>query len=310
MNKLLAKILLLAMPFLACAMFVLYVDPFNYFNIFKGIPTAIKKQTVLGINNVLWYTIDYSHAPSPGVIIGDSRAERISVDHLTVKTGVQYKHLAASAGKLNEIADLFWFANSYKKLNSVYIVLNFQMYNQYAYANRIVGAEAAIKDPLLYIFDRRVIEASYLVSSAVLRNRKSFELKQPTNKDEFWTWTLNSWPNQHYGKWKYPMNGYKGLRDISDYCKKNNIQLTFIITPSHTDYQKQVSLFKLDSELIRFKNDISALAPTYDFDYINELTMNKDNFSDPLHLNVEVANSLIDEILSGNLRFGRLLKTP
>jgi len=297
-------------PILLCALFVLYIDPFNYFSLLTGIPEGIKKETVSNFNDVLWYTIDYAHAPSPGIIIGDSRSKRISVEHLREKTGRQYKHLCGNAVKINEIVDFFWFANSYKKLESVYIVLTFSIYNLYAFANRVVGAEAAIKNPLLYVFDRHVIEASYLVFSSVFLKRNISLWEPPASKEEFWKWSLDNWSNQQYGKWKYPLNGYKGLRDISDYCRQNHIELTFIIAPNHTDFQAKVDYFNLNGEQIRFKKDISALSTTYDFDYVNDLTKNKDNFSDPVHVTEEVANSLVDEILTGNLHYGRLLTNP
>lgn len=303
-KKLLVRILILFLPIIVCGGTVLYADPFNYFNVFRRIPESIKKEAVYSINAVLWNTIDFAHAPSPNIIVGDSRSERISLEHLKEKTGKQYKHLAASAGKLNEISDLFWFANSYTKPESVYIVLNFNMYNLYAYANRVSGAEAAIKNPLLYLFDRHVVEASYFVLMSYFLDKKHIVSKPFEKKDDFWAWSLENWPRQQYGKWKYPVDGYKRLRDISDYCRKNNIELVFIITPHHVDYQKKVNEFNLGNEQILFKRDISALSSTYDFDISTDLTMNKDNFSDPVHLSDKAAETMIDEILTGNLRYG------
>jgi hypothetical protein len=308
LGKLLVKMLLLSAPVIACGVFVLYVDPFNYFGMFKGIPEAKKKEIIYVNDRVWWNTIEYANAPSPYIIIGDSRADRISSEYLKEKTGRQYKHLSASACKINEIADLFWFANSYTKLESVFIVLNFNMFNHYAFANRVVGAEAAIHNPLLYVFNRHVIETAYLVFKSVFLIRKTSVSKPPRNKDDFWAWSLNNWPNQQYGKWKYPANGYKKLQQLSDYCQKKNINLIFIIAPEHVDYQKKVSQFNLSSEQIKFKNDIASLSTTYDFDFDNDLTQNKDNFTDPAHIKEEVANSLLDEILTGKLHYGRSLK--
>jgi hypothetical protein len=309
LGKLIAKMFLLSAPVIMCGMFVLYVDPFNYFRMFKGIPVDKKKEIVYYNDRLFWNMIEYDHAPSPCIIIGDSRADRISSEHLKEKTRRQYKHLSASACKINEMADLFWFANSYTKLESVYIVINFNIFNLYAFDDRIAGAETTLKNPLLYAFNRHVIDTAVLIFKSIFLTHETPASKKPTDKDDFWDWSLRNWPNQQYGKWKYPSQGYEKLRQMSDYCHKENIDLVFIIAPHHADYQKMVGRFNLSSEQKEFKNDISALSTTYDFDFVNELTENRDNFSDPAHVTMEVANKLIDEILTGKFNYGRLLKS-
>jgi hypothetical protein len=307
LRKLAAKVLLLSMPFIGIGCLVLCIDPFNYFRVIDYVPISLKYDTVHSINPVLWDTIDYAHAPTPNIIIGDSRAQEISLDHLKYKTGKQYKHLSANAAKINEIADYFWFATSYAQLESVYIVLNFNMYNFYAFANRVVGAQAALRNPFLYIYNSSVAEASYLVVKASMQSKNARNNGIAMSKDQFWEWALNNLSYQQYGKWKYPTNGHARLQEIAGYCRIHNISLTFLITPHHVDYQKKVLEYNLIDEELRFKRDIAALATTYDYDYMNELTKNKDNFRDPLHVEEVVSNRIIDEIISGNLQYGKLL---
>ena len=308
MGKLIAKLFLLSAPVIACGVFVLYVDPFNYFRMFKGIPVDRKKEIVYYNDRLFWNMIGYDHAPSPFIIVGDSRADRISSGHLKEKTGRQYQHLSASACKINEMADLFWFARSYTKLESVYIVLNFNQFNLYAFDDRIGGAETTLKNPLLYAYNRHVIDTAILIFKSVFLTRQTPASRQTMDKDGFWAWSLRNWPVQQYGRWKYPAEGYEKLRKMSDCCHRENIDLVFIIAPHHADYQKMVDRFNLGEEQKEFKDDISALSTTYDFDWMNELTMNRDNFSDPAHVREDVANRLMDEILTGRLHYGRLLK--
>jgi hypothetical protein len=66
--------------------------------------------------------------------------------------------------------------------------------------------------------------------------------------------------------------------------------------------------FGLEGEYARFKQDLGALAPTYDFDIPSEVTLNKDNFSDPYHSRKPVIDEVIREIWSGTLKYGRLLQ--
>jgi len=307
LRKLISKILLLAAPILICGAFVLFVDPFNYFRLLKIIPSDKKQEVVYKDDRLLWNIIAYSKDPSPGVIIGDSRADRFSSERLSRKSGSRYMHLSASACKINEIADLFRFADSYGKLRSVIVVIHFNMYNRYAFADRVTGAEAVLANPLLYLFNRHVIKTAYTICKSVLSAGKTAPSKPPGSRDEFWAWSLNHWANQQYGKWGYPADGYEKLRRMAETCGKKNIRLVFIIAPHHADYQEKVAQFNLGIEQVQFKEDISSLSTTYDFDFANELTGNRENFSDPVHVREEVANQLIDEIVTGQLRFGRML---
>jgi len=306
-KRLLLKLLLLAVPALACGLFVLYVDPFNYVNLFRTIPAAVKRESVYGINSVLWNAVQYARAPGPNIVLGDSRAERIPLEYLRQATGHDFKRLTASAGKINEMADFFWFAAARTKLEKVYVVLNFNMYNQYAYADRVKGAEAAINNPLLYIFDRHVITASCSVLSAAWFNTRNELPDYLKDKGRFWAWALENWPPQQFGRWNYPESGHSQLREISDFCRDNRVELVFIITPNHRDYQKKIAEFHLDQEQERFKSDIALLGVTYDFDLPNEWTANRENFSDPIHITENAARLMMGEILSGDLRHGRRL---
>lgn len=307
MGKLLVKLLLLSAPLLVCGVFVLYVDPFNYFGMIDGISVTQKQEIVYRDDRLLWNVIGYARNPSPNIIIGDSRADRISSEHLKEKTGEQYRHLSASACKINEIADLFRFADSRAKLENVYVVLHFNMFNHYAFADRVVGAEVLVRNPLLYVYNRHVIATAYRIFKSVYFAGKASAPKTTGSKDDFWAWSLDTWSNQQYGKWKYPASGYDKLRQMADCCRKEKINLIFIIAPHHADYQKKVSQFNLGDECIQFKKDISSLSTTYDFDWINDLTNDKDNFTDPVHMTPEVGNMVIDEILTGKFHYGRPL---
>jgi hypothetical protein len=307
MRRLLTKLLFLGMPLVVWGLFVLCVDPFNYFRLFALIPDSTKKDTIYHLNTALFRVLEYVHDPSPNIIIGDSRSVRLSNAHFNRRTGEQYKHLSVDAGKINEFADLFWFANSRTHLDNVYIVFNFNLFNLYAYGDHVNGVTRLLRNPLLYLYDRSVAEASYLVLEAEIRDQRVEGVKSTPTKDEFWDWGLHTWSTQQYGKWKYPTAGYARLQEISRYCKRYGIKLTFIIVPVHVDYQKKVNDFNLADEEMQFKSDISKLATTYDFDYPNDLTANRDNFSDPVHITMEVGDSIIDEILTGSLRYGRLL---
>jgi hypothetical protein len=305
--RLLRRTLLVALPFLALAAAVVCIDPFDFFRYVSVVPDTTKYRTVHGVNPVLWDTFSYYHDPRPNVVIGDSRAQLVSLDHLKARTGKDHRLLSATAAKLNEIVDYFWFADSRTKLSSVYIVLNFNMFNYYAFADRVAGATASIRNPLLYVFNQSVLESTWEVAKAASLRQGVGPAAEAMSKDQKWAWTLSTWAPQQYGKWKYPEREYHRLKEVGQFCRKQAIDLVIIIAPHHVEYQQKVLEFGLVEQAEQFKRDIAEVARTYDFDYVNELTSSRDNFADPVHVTQQVSNSMMDEVLSGKLRYARLL---
>ena len=68
----------------------------------------------------------------------------------------------SNAAKLNEIIDLFWISDEYSELENVILGINFNLYNEYAYSDRVTDAKELIKNPLIYIFNWDVLETVYL----------------------------------------------------------------------------------------------------------------------------------------------------
>mgnify|MGYP001593967187 FL=1 len=108
-----------------------------------------------------------------------------------------------------------------------------------------------------------------------------------------------------YSNYEYPTTYYEGLKEISNYCKENNIKLIFFVPPTHIEQQQSVINFDLAEEEVRFRDDIKKLGILYDFDYPNEKTKNKTNFSDPLHPNDSIREIVTQEIVTGNLKYAR-----
>jgi hypothetical protein len=83
------------------------------------------------------------------------------------------------------------------------------------------------------------------------------------------------------------------------------VRLTFIIFPTHVDLQRRISDFHLD-EYRRLKQALQAMAPTYDFDYANDMTGNRDNFSDPYHYNRAAGQEIVREVWGGQTMLARI----
>ena len=77
---------------------------------------------------------------------------------------------------------------------------------------------------------------------------------------------------------------------------EKEIELYFIVLPTHTSLQDKVNDFGLSKERGRFLSDLTNLATVYNLDYKNKLTEKIENFSDPFHLKREFIESVVSEI--------------
>ena len=62
----------------------------------------------------------------------------------------------------------------------------------------------------------------------------------PMSKEEFWTHQINVATPDLLKKYERPNEFYKKLKKITEYCKKNSINLVFIIFPEHKDLYNKI----------------------------------------------------------------------
>ena len=220
MNKDLKKIItrfsVFAMPILIWIGLLSIVDPFNYFQLNNFITIKSKEKTAKKFNSLLYNTIAFKNNPSPNIIIGDSRIKRFPLESIKKLSGDDYFILHSNAAKLNEIIDLFWLTNKKIKLENVIIGINFNLYNEFAYANRVSEVEEIIQNPLLYIFNGNVMEmafkaAIYHFSNVAIpdvkRNiilKKELNGKSYKDKKVWWDYNIKTVAKNQYSKYKYP----------------------------------------------------------------------------------------------------------
>ena len=136
-RKLITNCCIFSIPIFIWVLILLLVDPFNYFSNNNVVDEQTKHQSARKLNSLLYNTIAFKNNPTPNVIIGDSRIKRLQIKEIKNITGDEYFILHSNAAKLNEIIDLFWLCNDFTKLENVLLGINFNLYNEYAYANRV-----------------------------------------------------------------------------------------------------------------------------------------------------------------------------
>jgi hypothetical protein len=298
---------LFAMPLFVWVLIVVLVDPFDYFDISHVISEPVKVANAASLNQMMFNMLKEAHDPSENLIIGDSRVGNFSLTQIKDITGLDYHRLSSNKLKLNEGIDLFWFANHRKRIARVVFGINFNEYNEYAFADRAHSVEAVIHNPLLYLFDRSVAQASYYVVKAALTGHRAFSSVPPMSREQFWNYIVIVRAREHYERYRHPDNLYKRMREMVAFAKQQGTEVTFVIVPHHADFQQRLADFGLVAEAARFKRDLSNLGVrVVDYDYPNEITSNRANFTDPLHCNDAIAKVIVDEVFGRRLVLGKL----
>ncbi|MBL6875104.1 MAG: hypothetical protein ISR02_06475 [Flavobacteriales bacterium] len=323
MNKDLKKLIIncgiFSIPMVMWILTLFVVDPFNYFSDNKVIDVQTKLQSARKLNSLLYNTIAFKNNPTPNIIIGDSRIKRLPIKEIKNITGDEYFILHSNAAKLNEIIDLFWLCNDFTKLENVLLGVNFNLYNEYAYANRVQEVKEINTNPLLYIFNGSVLE----ITSKIIFNhitdlgfpnisrnimlKKAMDGKSTLDKQAWWNFNISTVAKNQYSKYKYPKELKDRLEEVYIYCLKNNIKLTLLNVPHHKDYRKRIIDFQLEEEEAIFKNDIKKIGNVIDYDYENSITECKKCFTDPVHTNDSINLIMVKEIFRDSLVIGKKL---
>lgn len=293
------------LPIIAWVCIVIIVDPFNYFNLSNTISQHSKEKSAQKLNSLLYNSINFKNNPTNSVIIGDSRIRKLSTKQLKKITGDDYYTLHSNAAKLNEIIDLFWLTNEHTQLKNVIIGINFNLYNDYAYANRVTDVQGMLRNPFIYIFNWNIAETVYLS----LKNEFfGVQKNNRPNKEAFWKHTITTVATNHYSKYRHPDATLKRLEEVGAYCLENNINLNLIIVPHHKEFHDRLVDFNLTKEEIQFKKEISKIGRVVDFDYPNSITNCKHCFTDPIHTTDSISMIMVNDLFSDSLAIGKLLQ--
>ncbi|MFC1462769.1 hypothetical protein ACFLQU_04100 [Verrucomicrobiota bacterium] len=306
---------LFVLPFCVVGLLVGIVDPYNYFSAEGIIGVEAKRTISRDINNTMWALIEYNRAPCPNILLGDSRMGRLRASAVVQGSDEVYADLSYVAGTLPEMCATFWFASERTALKKVCFQVELGHYNMSNSGDRVSGAKAVLRNPLLYLFNRNVLKAAWLVAKAEPARRKAGAGrtgapamgKPDMTKDAFWKYQLTVNAKRYYDNFVYAEQYQAELARISAYCKENGIELVFVILPTHTDLQDVMAGYGLAEARGRFLRDLAGLGRVLDFNYPNDMTRDRENFSDPFHIVHDITVTVAEEVWGGKREHSRVI---
>jgi hypothetical protein len=307
MLRLFRTIVLFSIPYCLVAGWVVVVDPFMYFGNSTLAPSSIKEKISPQVNYALWKLNAFHRHPAQNIILGDSRTARIDPVIVEKYTGNRYANLSYGGGNLAEALDTYWYASQLVNLETVYIGVNIDTYNGSNTRSRVKSALPVLESVLLYMLNRDVLQASWMVSRSWLTGTGTDLEKPPMGREAFWTYQLDVTTKRYFATYRYPSELKRELERVARQCEATGTKLVFLVPPTHVDVQETERMYGLVEARARFLKDIADLGTVFDFDYASELTMNRRNFLDPFHLQKERIESLITEVWGEGNGLARVL---
>ncbi len=305
---LLKKVTFFILPFIAYVAIEIIIDPYNFFSYEKNPKLLIiKKKISYKLNNYLYSLIEYDRSPTAIIILGESQAQELYPVFIETIIKDKVSNLSGGGGSLVDVIKIFWEIAKKKIAEKVYIGVSIETYSGTLLKDRATTSINIKNSLIFYLLNRYTFESTLLIAKAKLFNEHIDIDKPPFSRNDFWKYQLQN-ENRYLKNYSYPKNYHDQLKKISEYCIENNIKLFFFISPTHIDLQNKIDEFNMRKEYEVFRNDITSFGDLYDFNFPNELSRNKSNFSDPYHTTDSISSIVAKEIFLNKPIYSKLIR--
>jgi hypothetical protein len=300
MGKFLKRLCYFFIPLSILSIFVLIIDPYNYFFSHNLIPDSVKFKVInrsaesMPRGNTLWKYIDFERHPQKNIIIGDSRAYDLKVSLIKKITNQDYYNFGVPGANYKSIIETFWYVTKIIKPDKIYLQVGFHTYSASNNYDLMADAKKVCKSPYLFFTRIYFLNESMLDVYHTISNRDFNQVKSDKFDEAAWNKTLKAQEEATLINRLEPTEYYNALKEISDYCKKNNIELNFIIFPDQKDYHDLIISHSKENEYIKYKEEIHSLGNVIDFDLPEStLILDRNNYRDIYHLKLDLIDNYI-----------------
>ena len=303
LKLLIRKLALFFLPFALYGLVIAAIDPYDYFEGPSFFSEESKRPVSLPLNYALWKMLEFRDAPAPNLLLGDSRMMSVKTETIREVAGLDYANLAYGGGSLREAIDTFWFADGLVPLERVCIGVNLNNYSAYDNKDRVSEAAAILDNPFLYLVNLNVLNAAVKLVKAGLTGEPARIGKPVGSREQFWRRQIEVVAREMYANYSYPAVHHANLVEVSEYCRDHGIELVFLVFPSHRDLQDQVAAFDLGAAQERMLADLAELGTVFDFELANEITADRENYTDPFHFEPDVMRKIVAGVWNGDRQF-------
>jgi hypothetical protein len=299
-RKVARGLLLFGLPFFIYGLLVLLVDPFRLFPGNNIIPEHVKQKISYILQPCVYKMVEYERSPCPRLLLGDSRMLRIPDAAVSKVTGQRYSNMAYGGGTLQDVCDTFYYCQEQIALEKVYIGVNVDSYNDFETTERANLYPQFRKNPLLYFSNRSVAQAtSYCFAYSILGSSPQLDAAPVANSEAYWAYHLNEVMRRRYKNFTPPKRYFKLLKELATNCRQNNIDLAFVIFPSHSQNQALIAEYGLTKSQQQMKQELGTLGNVVDLENIPELTNDRSAYRDSIHFLPVVSEQIVQRVWGG-----------
>jgi len=290
--------LLLIAPFALILGTVAWVDPYGMFGWKGPVPIELKEKNLyhsgrtMPFSNLMWKLVAFKQKPVRNVLLGDSRLSHFDVGYLREVDGRTWFNFGVPGGNVRTLADVFSYADSATILERVMVQVNFRAMNKGFDWDLFHEPALLVNEPLLYVTNRRVIEATGLnLISRFWPEKLSYDA---VPKDQ-WERVLKM-ERDNAASFTFDEQAFARLEQIAERCHARGIKLVFVEYPTHDEVRSIYSEAGLDDERAQYAARMRSMADYLDLDHDGVFPADRSLWRDPMHLTEEAQRLLIDRI--------------
>ena len=145
MGSFLRRFFLFLVPVAAYMLVVIFVDPYNYFNLAKDlINPELKKSVSNKISNPLYELVAFEREPKPNILLGSSQTGLLTQELIKEASDKAFINMSYGGGTLPELISTFWELEKHSDLKEVYIGISFIDFNGITDTNWCKGVNSII----------------------------------------------------------------------------------------------------------------------------------------------------------------------
>jgi hypothetical protein len=298
MKRIYTHLGLFLLPFILNAFIVFLVDPYNFINKSHLISDEAKYNcicrttTTIWRGQVPWKMENFDRNPMQNVSFGDSRMTHINDKYYKEQTGEGIYNFAIAGGNLKTSIDFFWYCAERTKLKNVFFQLGFMNFNDNVNYDILTPYRSFKSNTLNYFISGSVWIDTYSLLYYVISGDKKFaDINYRERKIDTWQRGYNL-VDLRLTEYAYPQKFIKELDKISEYCKLNDIKLTFIYLPTYKSFQDKIEYYGREDSFQSFFKEINKLGDVVNPSSFKEFSDNAENYKDVFHFNQRFDDSV------------------
>lgn len=292
MKMLCLKTVFFCIPFAVYALCCILVDPYQYFG--GGIHIPDKEELAIKLNAPLWKALRAREGVEENVVFGNSKIAQFRGDSIQASTGELYSNLAFGGATLDEQINMFWIVSNKHQIKRAYFEVDLVSYNSSNRRDRVKGVRNILENPALYVFNFNVLIGITDTVKSLATSQSVGKTIITQTRDEFWSWQLNSVLNRYLDSYSFPADLEELLTEVKVEAETKGIELAFVFCPVHEDiyaavYGGRYDLLPAKQKIIQL---LLPMGNVIDADLVNSVTVNRDNFGDPFHMDLDLLNQM------------------